>query len=558
VEGFQGKNLGETDESVVACLKHFLGYGAAEGGRDYNTAEFSRTAMYNTYMPPFREGIKAGAGSIMTAFNVVDGVPAAANQWLLEDVLRGQVGFDGVLISDYSALMEFMMHGVAEDEKEAAEKAMQATMDIEMTTSYFNKYGKAIVEENPQMMEKVNQAVRRILTLKYRLGLMDDPYKFLQEDKIESTIFCEEHLAQSREVAENSAVLLKNTGVLPFKKGQTVALIGPFADNADLCGCWAFSTRKDETVTLRQGFEQLGWQVLVEEGCKPQESIAGGVDRAVRLAKEADVVVLALGETHDMSGEASSRMQIVIPKPQEQVAKKVIETGVPVVLCLMNGRPLLIDWYAEHCSAIMQCYQLGSQAGAAIARLLTGAANPSGKLTMSIPRHTGQIPLYYNYLPTGRPYVEGSEEHFLSQYLDGSNTPLYPFGYGLSYTDFEISDMELERDEIYAGETTVVSAWVKNTGKVAGKEVVQLYMHDIAASVSRPVKELKGFEKVSLMPGEKCRVQFTIDSEMLSFYDTNGNALLEPGRFQLMIGNSAKDKNILMRELSVIGYERKS
>lgn len=551
VEGFQGKELGEKEHSVVACLKHYLGYGGAEAGRDYNTTEFSRTAMYNTYMPPFREGVKAGAGSVMTAFNVVDGVPAVANRWLLEDVLRGQLGFEGVVVSDYSAVMELMMHGVAENGKEAAGKALNATLDIEMTTSYLNQHGRELVRENGWAMDRINAAVRRILTIKYRLGLMDDPYRFLQEEKIDDVVFCQEHHDKSRELAQSSAVLLKNNGVLPLKEHQTVALIGPFADSRDLCGCWAFSTRKSETVTLKQGLERLGYQVLTEAGSSVETSIQDGVKKAVALAKQADVAVLALGENDVMSGEACSRMNIVIPKPQQKLAEEIVGIGVPVVLCLMNGRPLLLNWYEEHCDGILECWQLGSQAGAAIANLLSGKVNPSGKLPMSFPYHPGQIPLYYNALPTGRPKPEGSTEHFYSSYLDGPNEPLYPFGYGLSYTDFAIYDMEVDRSEIEAGDTVTVSAWVENTGKAAGEEVVQLYIHDVAASISRPVKELKGFVKAALKPGEKRRIQIPVTAEALSYYDTNGNQVLEPGRFVLMLGNSSADKHMLMKELRV-------
>lgn len=555
VKGFQGESLGQTEHSVIACLKHYIGYGAAEGGRDYNTTEFSRTAMYNTYLPPFRAGVQAGAGSVMTAFNVIDGVPAAANRWLLEEVLRRQLGFDGMIISDYSAVMELMMHGVAADEAEAAQKAMEATLDIEMTTSYFNRYGSVLAEKYPWLLERIDSAVTRILTMKYRLGLMDDPYKFLKEEEIERTVFCQAHLDYSRQLAESSAVLLKNDGILPLQKGKKVALIGPFADSTDLCGCWAFSTRKAETVTLRQGFEQLGWQVGVESGSGVENCLDGGEERAEALARQSDVVILALGERHDMSGEACSRMNIVIPEPQQRLAQRIAATGVPVVLCLMNGRPLLLNWYEEHCSGILQCYQLGSQAGAAIANLLTGKVNPSGKLTMSVPGHTGQIPVYYNYLPTGRPFAEGSGEHFLSRYLDGDNMPLYPFGYGLSYTTFRLSDMELDKTVIRPDEKAVLAVTLENTGSLPGAEVVQLYMRDVSASISRPVKELKGFCKVMLQPGEKRRVSFTIDSETLRFYDTNGNACLEPGLFRFTVGTSSADKNSLTFEMQVIAHE---
>lgn len=554
VEGYQGNELGGEPESVIACLKHYLGYGAAEAGRDYNTAEFSRTAMYNTYMPPFREGIRAGAASVMTAFNVVDGIPAVANQWLLEKVLRGQLGFEGIVISDYSAVMELICHGVAENEKEAAQKALQATLDIEMTTSYLNRYGKELVRELPWVLERIDEAVRRILTMKYRLGIMADPYRLCREERKE-VIFCQKHLEQSLRLAESSAVLLKNTGILPLNENQRIALIGPFADSRDLCGCWAFSNRKGETVTLAEGFARLGIPVAVEQGCGVEEQNEELEQRALALARKSDVVILALGESDVMSGEACSRMHIVVPKAQRKLAERIAETGVPMVLCLVNGRPLLLDWFDSHCEAILECYQLGSQAGAAMANLLTGKANPSGKLTMSFPRHTGQLPLYYNQLPTGRPKPPGSEEHFYSQYLDGSNEALYPFGFGLSYTSFRLDGLELDRQEMRDGEQVTASVWVENTGKVPGSEVVQLYIRDVAASISRPVKELKGFRKVYLAPGERKQVQFILNRESLQYYDSDGNALLEPGRFLIMAGRSSGDSHTLVEELWVREYE---
>lgn len=556
VEGFQGKTLGESDRSVAACLKHYLGYGAAEGGRDYNTAEFSRTAMYNTYLSPFRAGVAAGAASVMTAFNVIDGVPAVANKPLLEGVLRGELGFDGVVISDYNAVMELMMHGVAASPKEAAEKSLDAGLDIEMTTTYFKQYGEQIVRKHPELLEKIDCAAARVLTLKYRLGLMDDPYRYLRENEIDDVVFSTEHLDYSQKVAENSAVLLKNDGILPLRRGQRVALIGPFADSTDLCGCWSFSTRRPETRTLREGFENLGWTVTVEAGSGVNEPLCGGLERAVALAEKSDVVILALGENDVMSGESCCRMHITVPQAQQELAERVQKTGVPTVLCLMNGRPLLLNWYAEHCAAILQCYQLGSRAGSAIARLLTGAANPCGKLTMTVPMDVGQIPLYYNHLPTGRPLDdEDSQEHFLSRYLDGPNRPLYPFGYGLSYTSFRLSDLKLDRDTIRLSETATLSVTVQNTGEREGGEVVQLYMRDVAASVSRPVRELKGFCKVQLAAGEQKTLEFQLDADMMSFYDTKGERRFEPGVFRFTVGTSSADKNSLRTELKVIADE---
>lgn len=551
VKGFQGEKLGEEDTSAAACLKHYLGYGAAEGGRDYNTTEFSRTGLYNTYLPPFRAGVQAGAGMVMTAFNVIEGIPAVANKWLVNDVLRGELGFDGVVVSDYNAVMELLEHGVATDEEEAARKACEATLDIEMTTSLFWEHLPKLIEDGVVDEKLVDEAVTRVLTLKYKLGLMDNPYRHMRAKEIKEKVFCKEHREQSKRLAQDSAVLLKNDGVLPFSRDNTVAVIGPFADSTDLNGCWAFSFHRKETVTLAEGLKAQGVKTLVAKGCEAENEIENGIDEAVAVARQADVVVLALGETDRMSGEACSRMQPVLPKCQDALAKAVCALGKPTVVCLFNGRPLVVNWYAENCNAVLECWQLGTETGDAVAALLLGDINPSGKLSMCFPRDIGQIPLYYNYLPTGRPTNEESGEHFQSRYLDGSATPLYPFGYGLSYTSFELSDIRLDKVRMRTSGSAKLTVTLKNTGKCAGSEVVQLYIRDVAASISRPVRELKGFKKLKLQPGESCEVCFEINEDMLSYYMPSGEKVLEEGKFLLMVSTYATNPNTLVKELEV-------
>lgn len=526
----------QEDGGAIACLKHYLGYAAAEAGRDYNTVEFSTSALYNTYLPPFKAGVEAGARSVMTAFNVVNGVPAVANRPLVEGLLRKELGFDGLVVSDYAAVMELMEHGVAEDEAEAAEKALAATLDIEMTTNYFRRHGEALLKAGRITLEQVDAAVRRILTAKYELGVMDDPYRFLREEEIDATVYTPATLAQSRTLAARSAVLLKNDGVLPLSREKKLALVGPFADSRDLFGCWCCSTRKGEVATLAAGLREKGFALTVEAGSGVQQPLEGGIDRAVAAAKAADVVVLALGEDDQMSGEACSRMDITIPACQQALAAAVAATGKPTVLVLTNGRPLLLNWYDEHMNAILEGWAPGSEGGRALADLLAGDEVPGGKLTMSFPWHTGQIPVYYNELPTGRPFVPGSEEHFQSKYLDGPNAPLYPFGYGLSYGQCLCGPVELSADTLARGGRLIAAVMVRNAGGRAARETVQLYLRDRSASLSRPVQELRGYKQLVLEPGQKRRVEFTIDESLLGFYSARGEWLVEPGRFDVMIG----------------------
>lgn len=547
VEGYQGRAPEDwlSAETIVACLKHFIGYGAAEGGRDYNTVDISEATMRNAFLPPFAAGIQAGAGSVMNAFNVYQGVPVAANVPLLRDLLRGELGFDGVLISDYGAVDEIVQHGHARDAKEAARLAVDATMDIEMVTRAYD-YIPQLVAEGKLSEARIDDAVRRILTLKYRLGLMDDPFRYVRPEREEALHFHEEHLRASRSLARKSIVLLKNDGILPLEAGTgKLALIGPFADSKDLLGPWQFSRYGYETTTLYEGLRDAGYaeeRLLYAAGCGVDGEIEGGIEEAVAQAMKADVVVLALGESSDMSGEAASRLSLELPEAQKRLAEAIAATGKPFVLVLTNGRPLVLDWFERRANAVVETWFLGSQAGHAIADVLVGAYNPSGKLTMSFPAHAGQVPVYYNRFRTGRPVTEtNAGEKYISKYLDGPNEPLYPFGYGLSYTRFEYGEIALDRTELKPGETLRASIKVANVGERPGTETVQLYVQDVCGSIVRPVQELKGFVRVSLEPGESREIAFEIGESDLAFWSPKNGYAAEPGEFRVMIGSSSRD-----------------
>ena len=547
VKGFQGENLNDTD-TLLACLKHFVGYSAAEGGRDYNTAEITKTTLYNTYLPPFQAGIDAGAASIMNSFNVMDSVPVVINKKVCRDILRDEMNFDGILISDYGAVSESIVHGAAEDGKDAAVKAVKASLDIEMaTTNYLDNLAEA-VREGLLKEELIDEGVRRILTYKYKSGIMDDPFRYFQPEKSD-IVFSKEHLEASYELARESIVLLKNSGILPLAKDKKVALIGPKADSTDLLGTWQFSKHAEETVTLKQGLEACGVTCVYEKGCGIEKPIEGGVEKALEVARNSELIILALGESMGMSGEAASRQHITIPDVQMELAYELKKLGKPIILVLTNGRPLLLEWFEENVEAIVETWFLGSQAGRAIADTLIGNYNPSGKLSISFPRNHGQIPVYYNHLNTGRPYAEGSTDRFVSKYLDGSNDPLYFFGYGLSYTNFDIKDLKLSSNKVRIDEEIKVSVSVQNVGEVEGTETIQLYIRDIAAQISRPVKELKGFQKISLLPGQSEEVTFSINSDLLSYYNQEGKKVTDPGKFEIFVGTSSRDMDLLKEEM---------
>ncbi len=544
VEGYQGNRL-DDPETLIACLKHFIAYGAAEAGRDYNTVDISEGTLRNVYLPPFQAGIKAGAGSVMNSFNTYQGVPVAASRYLLNDLLRTELGFDGVLISDYGSIDEIVAHGNARDSKEAAKKALDATMDIEMVTRSYDHLHE-LIQQGLVTEEQLNEAVKRILTLKYKIGIMDDPFRYVRPEMEKEYHFHPNHLAASRSLAQKSIVLLKNNGVLPIaNKERKIAVIGPFGDSKDLLGPWQWSRYANETVTLRQGVEEQGLsasQLLLEEGCKVEEAIVGGLERAVSAAEQADIVILALGENSEMSGEAASRMDITLPKVQQELAEAIVRVGKPTVLVLTNGRPLVLDWFERNVDAIVETWFLGSQAGHAIADVLFGNHNPSGKLTMSFPAQVGQVPVYYNHFNTGRPVTESNKHlKFFSRYIDGSNDPLYPFGYGLSYTTFEYSNIRLSQTKMTSSEMIIASVTVTNTGAQQGEENVQLYIQDLYGSVVRPAKELKGFKKVTLTAGEAQEISFNISEEDLAYWNSDMKYEAEAGDFKVYIGSSSRD-----------------
>ena len=550
VHGYQGDSLYD-ENTMMATLKHFIGYGAAEGGRDYNTCEISETTLRNVYLPPFREGIRAGAASIMNSFNVINGVPMAINKKILKDLLRDELGFEGIVISDFGSIDECLAHGAAEDIADAAAKALNASLDIEMATKAYQENLGALVESGRVSEAMIDEAVRRILRYKFESGLMDDPYKYFRPEDDEKA-FNDDYLTVSRKLARESAVLLKNNGVLPLGKDKKIALVGPQGDSVDLLGPWQFSSRISETVTIKQGLENAGYSVTYAKGCEIQAPIESGIKDAKQAAANADVIILALGEDSAMSGEAASRLNITIPEPQMELAEAMKVLNKPLILLLTNGRPLLLNWFEDNTEAILESWFLGSQAGNALADIISGTYNPSGKLSITFPRHAGQIPLYYNYLNTGRPYKEGDTNKFLSKYLDGQNTPLYPFGYGLNYTKFTLSDMTLSQDRMDKDGQITAGIKIQNTGNCQGTEVVQLYLRDAAASITRPVKELKGFRRVELKPGESSVVTFEITEPMLRFFNVDGMEVSEPGRFDVMIGTSSRDEDEQMQSFVLV------
>ncbi|MCA1603456.1 MAG: glycoside hydrolase family 3 C-terminal domain-containing protein, partial [Acidobacteria bacterium] len=495
VLGFQGRDYSAPDK-VLACAKHWVAYGAAEAGRDYNTTDLSEWTLREVYFPPFKAALDAGAGTFMSAFNALNGVPTSANPFTLTKVLRSEWKFDGFVVSDYTAVEELIKHGVAANETEAAHAALNAGVDMEMVSRLYNKHGAQLLKEGRVSSSTIDEAVRRILRIKFRLGLFDHPYA--DEARERRVIFSPEKRAAAREIAARSMILLKNDNViLPLSKNvRSIGLIGPLADSQkDMIGAWSGDGRAEDAVTLLQGIKsKLGPQAKINyaKGCEITGDKTDGFDEAVRAAKGSDVVILAIGESAEMSGEASSRSSLDLPGRQLDLVKAVQATGKPVVVVLMNGRPLTVNWIAENTPAILETWFAGTEAGNAIADVLFGDVNPGGKLPVTFPRSVGQIPLYYNHMNTGRPPDPNSK--WTSKYLDIDWKPLFPFGYGLSYTQFALSNLQLSAPGIRPDGNLTVSVDVQNTGRRTGDEVVQLYIRDVAASRTRPVKELKGFE----------------------------------------------------------------
>ncbi|HBH24987.1 MAG TPA: beta-glucosidase BglX [Cytophagales bacterium] len=562
VRGYQGDDLSK-ENTILACVKHFALYGAPEAGRDYNTVDMSRITMYEDYLPPYKAAVEAGVGTAMTSFNVVDMVPATGNKWLMTDLLREDWGFDGFVVTDYTAINEMIHHGLG-DLQTVAVKALKAGVDMDMVGQSYIGTLKKSLEEGKVTEDEIDRACRRILEAKYKLGLFDKPYQYFDEERAEKYWLSDEHQAYARELAARSCVLLKNSNeVLPLKKEGAIAVIGPLANSKiDMLGTWAATRDTTDIVPIIDGIRNVAGtnaDVLFAQGsyftedsflinrrrAKDQQITIDKqkskqlLDEAKEVADKADVIVAVLGEPRSWSGEASSRADIGLPECQQRLLKELLNTGKPVVLVLGNGRPLALSWENEHVDAMLETWHAGVQAGNGIADVLFGDFNPSGKITMTFPRVVGQAPIYYNHNRTGRPQNETS--YFTSRYLDIPNTPLFPFGYGLSYTTFEYSDIQLNKNEFSANEKLVASVTVTNTGEYEGEEVVQLYINDPAASVSRPVKELKGFEKIVLAPGESKTVDFTITTDHLKFYNSDLEYGWEPGDFNIYIGTSSKE-----------------
>jgi beta-glucosidase len=565
VNGYQGNSY-SSNSSIMACVKHYALYGAAEAGRDYNTTDMSHQRMYNEYFPPYKAAVDAGVGSVMASFNEVDGVPATASKWLMTDVLRKQWGFKGFVVTDYTGINEMVAHGIG-DLQTASARALMAGIDMDMVGEGLLTTTQKSLKEGKATLAQVDAACRRVLEAKYKLGLFDNPYKYCDENRAKTEIFTSANRTQARATAAQSFVLLKNnSNVLPLKKNGTIALIGPLADNKEnMPGTWSVAADFSKATSLLTGLKEVvGGQVkivtargsnldedsLFEDRAgmfgkslhRDSRPAAVILQEALDIAKQGDVIVAALGESAEMTGESSSRSNISIPKAQQDLLKALVATGKPVVLVLFTGRPLALKWENDNVPAILNVWYGGSEAGYAIADVLFGDVNPSGKLTTTFPQNVGQVPIYYAHKNTGRPLPEGKWfEKFRSNYLDVSNDPVYSFGYGLSYTTFSYGDLKLSSNALKGNQKLTASISLTNTGRYDGKEVVQLYIRDVVGSTTRPVKELKGFQKIALKAGETKTVSFSISPDDLKFYNYDLKYDWEPGEFEIMIGTNSSD-----------------
>lgn len=581
VKGYQQDDLSKNN-TLMACVKHFALYGASEAGRDYNTVDMSKLRMYNEYLEPYKAAVDAGVGSVMASFNEIDGVPATGNKWLLTDLLRDDWGFNGFVVTDYTGIYEMMAHGVG-NEEEVVAQALTAGIDMDMAgdspvaTAAFIKSLKGALDKGMVTLDDIDTAVKRMLTAKYQLGLFDDPYKYCDSDRAKNEIFTDENRAFARKVGAESMVLLKNENqLLPLKKEGTIALIGPLANNAvNMAGTWSVATNQKESNPLLEGLKtvvgdkanilyakgsNLDYDLELEQRATmfgktiPRDGRTDKqlLDEALSIANKSDVIIAAIGESAEFSGESSSRTEIGIPQVQKDLLNALLKTGKPVVLVLFTGRPLVLVEENENVPAILNVWFPGSEAGLAISDVLFGAVNPSGKLTATFPRSVGQIPIFYNHKNTGRPLMntEGRFEKFRSNYIDERNEPLYPFGYGLSYTNFDYSDLKLSTTSIGMDGSIDVSVEVTNSGDYDGKEVVQLYIRDLVGSITRPVKELKGFQKVEIKKGETKIVTFKLSLEDLKFYNSDLDFVAEPGKFHVFVGTDSSTTMVKEFELT--------
>lgn len=544
VRGFQGKDLA-ADNTLLSTAKHYAAYGAALAGRDYNPADVSDRTMREIYLPPFEAAVKAGAQSVMAAFNEVSGVPMHANRQLIRDVLRGEWGFDGILVSDYTGVMELIRHGVAADSTAAGVLALRAGVDVDMVSQIYLGKLPPLVRNGTVPEKLVDEAVRRVLRAKFKLGLFDDPYRYNDPERQRARTMTPANLAEARALARKSLVLLKNSdGILPLRKDlATIAVIGPLTDDADaMLGNWSAGGQAKDAVTVLAGIRQAvspGTRVLHAKGADYSGADSSGFAHAVSIARQADVAILLVGEHPNMSAESRNRTSLDLPGVQERLVELVSSTGVPTVVVLMNGRPLSIRWVAANISAIIEAWYPGIQGGHAIADVLFGDYSPSGKLPVTVPRNVGQVPIFYNHKNSGRP--PDPKDSYTSQYIDVHWTPLFPFGYGLSYTKFSYDNLRLSAPRIRAADSIVVSVDVTNIGPRVGDEVVQLYLRDDVASITRPVKALRGFRRITLGPSERRTVTFTLDRDDFEFWGPEMKLIVEPGWFTVYVGTSSVD-----------------
>lgn len=548
VRGFQGNGLGNTD-AVMACAKHFAAYGAAVGGRDYNSVDMSERMLWETYLPPFKAAADAGVATFMNSFNDLNGIPATANAYLQRDILKKQWNFKGFVVSDWGSVGEMVNHGFVANKKEAALAAITGGSDMDMESRSYTANLADLVKENKVSIQLIDDAVRRVLKKKFEMGLFDDPFRFCSKERESRQANNQEFIRAARETAAKSIVLLKNNNnILPLaKKVQSIALIGPFVKSVrDNLGFWSIEWPDDSAriVSLWQGIKNKvpnNTTLLYAKGCGIRDSSRAGFAEAIEAAKQADIVIMSVGEARDMTGEAKSRSNISLPGVQEELIRAVQAVGKPVVVLISAGRPLVFNWTADNVPAILYTWWLGTEAGNAIADVLFGDYNPSAKLPMSFPRTVGQVPIYYNHYNTGRPPRSETNTNYVSAYIDLPNSPKFPFGFGLSYTSFSYSDVRLSADSVTGNARLNAAVTVTNTGQLAGTETVQLYIRDVTGSVVRPVKELKGFKKVYLKPGDSITVDFNITTETLKFYNKDLKYDWEPGEFTIMIGGNSSD-----------------
>ena len=559
VKGYQQEKL-EHPLTLAACMKHFAAYGAPEAGRDYNTVNMSERRLREIFLPPFKAAIDEGVATVMTAFNELNGIPATGSKFLLKDILRKEWNYDGMVVTDYTSINEMVPHGYASDEKHAGELALNAGVDMDMQGAVYYNHLKKSLEEGKVTINDINASVRNVLALKYDLGLFEDPYKYLDKEREKENVLSEEMSEQALEAGKKSIVLLKNEQfegkqLLPLDAGnKTIAVIGPLADNQiDMLGTWHASGEKDKVVTLLEGLRRAypSANIITARGSGFEGNSRKGFTEALEAAQKADIVIMAVGENYRQSGEAASRTEIDLPGNQQELVKEVHNTGKPIISVVMAGRPLAITWMDENIPAILYSWHLGTRAGDAIAEVISGKYNPSGKLVMTFPRNEGQIPIYYNAKNTGRPFDAANK--YTSKYLKTPNEPLYPFGYGLSYTDFNYSELKLDKKELQPGGVIHISVDVKNAGEYQGEEVVQLYVRDRVGSVTRPVKELKNFEKVSLESGETKTVHFEINEDDLKFWDAEMQYRAEDGDFEVYVGTNSE--KVLKKQFKFITHK---